>query len=98
MMVRDKECVLSYNHQLSYGNVQIKPELGCNGEWAALCCPSLSNLTHLTQKSFKPCKAFTGYCQEDKEITALSFDDTGSTCVTASTDDTIHLFDTKLGK
>ncbi|TIB38106.1 hypothetical protein E3P86_01838 [Wallemia ichthyophaga] len=49
-------------------------------------------------KSFKPCKAFTGYCQEDKDITALSFDDTGSTCVTASSDDTIHLFDTKLGK
>ncbi|TIA87137.1 hypothetical protein E3P99_03367 [Wallemia hederae] len=49
-------------------------------------------------KSFKPSKAFTGYCQEDKEFTALSFDDTGNTCVTASTDDEIHLFDAKSGK
>ncbi|TIC30430.1 WD40 repeat-like protein [Wallemia mellicola] len=48
-------------------------------------------------KSFKPSKAFTGYCQEDKQFTSIAFDDTGSTCVTAASDDGFHIFDARLG-
>lgn len=48
-------------------------------------------------KSFKPSKSLA-YHKDGKEITSIDFDDSGELCITSGEDETIQLYDAKLGK
>ncbi|KAF5097730.1 hypothetical protein DV451_003689 [Geotrichum candidum] len=48
-------------------------------------------------KSFKPSKLLN-YHKDRKQITSIDFDDTGAYCITSAEDESIQLYDAKLGK
>lgn len=48
-------------------------------------------------KSFRPSKTLH-YHKDNKEITSVDFDDSGEYCITSAEDETIQLYDAKLGK
>lgn len=58
-----------------------------------------SSLTFSTEvvKAFKPSKLFN-YHKDRKQITSIDFDDTGEYCITSAEDESIQLYDVKLGK
>lgn len=46
---------------------------------------------------FRPSKAFSNFAK-GAEVTSLDFDDTGEFCIAAGDDETLQLYDCKLGK